>query len=291
MNTWQRLSRSSSVVKLKRFAALSSAAVTSSVRSRPRRNCATRFGFTSKPMVSYCLPNSTARGSPTYPSPTTPMRDARPFAVIPRPVSGARALRLGLLQPCPGCVARLVRGPEAPPAAHPGDERQHGLMGLQLARRVVDVIALAQSVEAVALSGVQLTRQGKRIEHLADGSHLTRLSGQARQLRVQKRDVEGGVVDHELRAAEEGKQLLGDVRKARLPVQIGARDAVHRERAVVDVALGIQVAVEGAPRGPPVQKLHAADLDDTVIEFGLESGGLGVQDDLSHGRGESTVRI
>src|SRR5207247_630653 len=52
---------------------------------------------------------------------------------------------------------------------------------------------------------------------------------------------------------------------------------------VLDLALGIQVTVEGTPCGPPVQQLHAADLDDTVIELGLETCGLGVQDDLSHG--------
>ena len=122
----------------------------------------------------------------------------------------------------------------------------------------------------------------KRVAQLRRGRDLTRLTGQARQLRIQERDVERRVVDHELRAAQEGEQLLGDVRKARLPVQVGARDAVHRERAVLDLALGIQVAVEGAPRGPPVQQLHAADLDDTVIELGLEACGLGVQNDLSH---------
>jgi len=69
---------------------------------------------------------------------------------------------------------------------------------------------------------------------------LTRLSRQARELRIEERDVEGGVVDHELGAREEREQLVGDFRKARLPVQIGARNAMHRERAVVDVTLGLR---------------------------------------------------
>src|SRR5207248_644474 len=76
-----------------------------------------------------------------------------------------------------------------------------------------------------------------------------------------------------------------DLSKARLLVEIGARDAVHRERAVVDLALGIQVPVKGAPRGTAVHELDAPDLDDAVIELGLESGRLGVQDDLPHGGG------
>ena len=90
-------------------------------------------------------------------------------------------------------------------------------------------------------------------------------------------------MDDELGAAEEGEQLLGDLREARLPVEVAAGDAVHGERAVVDVALGIQVAMKGAPARAAVDELDAADLDDTMIELGLEAGGLGVKDDLSHG--------
>jgi hypothetical protein len=55
-------------------------------------------------------------------------------------------------------------------------------------------------------------------------------------------------------------------------------------RAEVDVALGIQVAVEGSARDSSIEELDAADLDDTVSERGLETGGLGVENDLSHGR-------
>ncbi len=37
---------------------------------------------------------------------------------------------------------------------------------VQLAMRVVDAVALAQRVEAVALAGVHLARQRQRVEHL-----------------------------------------------------------------------------------------------------------------------------
>jgi len=42
------------------------------------------------------------------------------------------------------------------------------------------------------------------------------------------------------------------------------------ERAVVDVPLGIQVALKVRRLGP-VHQFHAADLDDTVVEFGLQA--------------------
>ena len=114
-------------------------------------------------------------------------------------------------------------------------------------------------------------------------AHPARLARQPRQLRIEERHIEGGVVDHELRAGEEAEQLRGDFREARLAVELGARDAVHGERALVDVALGIQIAMEGAPARAAVDELDAADLDDAMIELGLEAGGFRVEDDLAHG--------
>lgn len=54
-------------------AALKAPASTSPVLSTPLRQFSTRDSLISKPMVSYCFPNSRARGSPTYPKPTTAM--------------------------------------------------------------------------------------------------------------------------------------------------------------------------------------------------------------------------
>ena len=52
-------------------AALSSAAVVSNVKSRPAFNSLMRAALVSNPTVRYFLPNSTAKGSPTYPRPMT----------------------------------------------------------------------------------------------------------------------------------------------------------------------------------------------------------------------------
>ena len=90
-------------------------------------------------------------------------------------------------------------------------------------------------------------------------------------------------MDHELGAGDEYQQLLGDLGEARLPVEISARDTVYRKGAIVDIAFGVQVAMEGATARPAVDELEAADLDDAVIELGLEPRGLGVEYDLAHG--------
>ena len=58
---------------------------------------------------------------------------------------------------------------------------------------------------------------------------------------------------------------------------------MHGERAVLDLALGIQVAMKGAPARAAVDELDAADLDDAMIELGLQARGLRVEHDLSHG--------
>ena len=82
---------------------------------------------------------------------------------------------------------------------------------------------------------------------LAAGLTRRALARQPRQLRIEEGHIEGGVVDDELGAGEKAEQLLGDFREARLAVELGARDAVYGERALVDVALGIEVAMKGAP--------------------------------------------
>ena len=106
---------------------------------------------------------------------------------------------------------------------------------------------------------------------------------QQAQFRIEECHVEGGVMDHQLRTAYEGDQLIDDLCEAWLAVELGARDAVHGERPVVDVAFGIEVAVKGAPGGTAVYQFDAPDLYDAMVEFGFEAGGFSVEDDLAHG--------
>ena len=67
------------------------------------------------------------------------------------------------------------------------------------------------------------------------------------------------------------------------PQQALAVDAVHSACTLIDIALRIQVSMELPPAGASVEQLHAADLDDAVATLGFQSGGLGIQNDLSHG--------
>jgi hypothetical protein len=57
---------------------------------------------------------------------------------------------------------------------------------------------------------------------------------------------------------------------------------MHAQRALFDFALGADVAVEGASRGTAIDQLDAADFDDAMVQFELEAGGFGIENDLAH---------
>ena len=97
------------------------------------------------------------------------------------------------------------------------------------------------------------------------------MPGSRSQLVVQELDIEVRVVDDELGAADELDELGCDVGELRLRREKLVLDAVHLERAAVDLALGIDVAMEAILRRPAVDELHAADLDDPVARGRLEA--------------------
>src|SRR5690606_28393986 len=84
------------------------------------------------------------------------------------------------------------------------------------------------------------------------------------EFRFQKADVERRVVGDDLRVADELEELLRDVGEARLVAQEIVADPVHRERAVVDASLRVQVPVERSPARTPRTEFDATDLDDPM---------------------------
>ena len=153
---------------------------------------------------------------------------------------------------------------------------------MQVTVRVVHRVALAERVEPVALARVHLPRHQQRVEHLAELADATGRFGQARELGVEERDVERCVVDHQLGTAHELDPFGGDVREAWLSPEELGREPVHLQRAGIDVAIGAQVTMEHPSRPPAPHHFDAADFDDAMPEFGLEAGGLGIEDDLAH---------
>ena len=140
-------------------------------------------------------------------------------------------------------------------------EQQVGVeqRAVQVAVRVVDRVALAQRVEAVALPGVHLPRERQRVEHLAAVAHAEprRPVASARRASSASRNAtsNGALWITSSAPRDELEQLGGDVGEARLAAQELGREAVHLQRAGIDLPVGAQVAMELPPRAPAVDDL------------------------------------
>ena len=89
-------------------------------------------------------------------------------------------------------------------------------------------------------------------------------------------------MDDPLGAAREVEELRRDVAEFRLALEVVPGLAVHLGRAGVDLALGVDVELDRAAGGAPVDDLDARELDDAVALLRVEAGGFGVEDDLAH---------
>src|SRR5437879_12162498 len=136
---------------------------------------------------------------------------------------------------------------------------------MQRAVGMIDEIALAKRVEAVPLARMQLAREGERIGDLRHVLAEPAEPGDA-ELQVEELDVEVGVVDDQLGALNEVQEGAGDVGKARLVGEKLGRQPVHLERALLDLALRVQVHVEMPRADAAAEDLHAAELDHPVAE-------------------------
>ena len=165
---------------------------------------------------------------------------------------------------------------------HLGEQTRVEQRAVIVALRIVDRIAPAQGIEAVALAGMHLARERQAVENPANRADARRTLAGPRQLGVEESHVEGGVVNDELRIAHEIEELGANLREPGLLCELLAAESVHLERALVDVAFRIQVAMERAAGQPAIEQLHAADLDDAVILLHFETRGLGIQNDLPH---------
>ncbi|MNN47309.1 hypothetical protein D3C81_1617250 [compost metagenome] len=153
---------------------------------------------------------------------------------------------------------------------------------VQRAVRVADPQPIAKGVKGVALAGEHLPRFAQRIDHVADmlaeGRHAQQL-----EFHVEEAQVELRVVDDQFGICDEFADLVRDLGKAGLVGEELDRDAVDGDRAFVDVALRVDVEVQVAPRQAAVEQFHAADFDQAVAGGGIQAGGFGIENDLSHG--------
>src|SRR5690606_52837 len=153
---------------------------------------------------------------------------------------------------------------------------------VQLALRIVDVIAIAQRVEIVLLAGVSLPRHDQRVDHLAQLLDAYIAAVEQLQLVVEEADIEWGVVDDQFGAANEVQQLLDHMAEQRLIGDHFIGDAVHLHRRAVEFALGIDVLMKMPACQPAIDQFDTADFDQTVALAGFQTSCFGVERDLPH---------
>ena len=98
-------------------------------------------------------------------------------------------------------------------------------------------------------------------------------------------DVEARIVDDERSVPDEGQQISHDLGEQRFVGEKFAGQAMHREGLRRNVALGVEIAVEGLSGRDAVEKLDAADLDQPVAPQRVEARRFGIEHDLAHGLG------
>ena len=143
--------------------------------------------------------------------------------------------------------------------------------------RQVDLETPAQSVEACRRSGKPHPRQPESIDEGA----ADRISLQASQFSIQKREVELGVVNHQPVRTDKSQQLVCDRGKGRLVRQKLCGDAMDRESLFGHVAFGIDVTVKFAAGRDVVDKLDAGDLDNAMAFAWIQTGRFGVEHDFA----------
>ena len=143
--------------------------------------------------------------------------------------------------------------------------------------RQVDLETPAQGVETCRRSGKPHPCQPESIDERA----ADRISLQARQFSVQKREVELGVMNHQPVRTNKGKQLVGERGKGRLFCQKLCGDAMDRESFFGHVAFGIDVSVKFSAGRDVVDELDAGDLDDAMAFAWIQTGRFGVEHDFA----------
>jgi hypothetical protein len=153
---------------------------------------------------------------------------------------------------------------------------------VQLTAGVIHLVALAERIQAVALSRVQLPRERKRVQHAAIMLDRLLCLTEPLELVVDEPHIERRVVNNELCTLDEGEKRFSHLVERRLVLERLLADAVHGEGCRIDMPIRAYVLVEMPTGQSPILELDTADLDDAMPLLGLETGRFGVKNDLTH---------
>jgi hypothetical protein len=140
-------------------------------------------------------------------------------------------------------------------------------------RRVVNAEPPAKGVQRGRRAGEFLPRdhQGIGCAGVGQGRKPRRL-----EFGIQELHVEGSVMDHQLRIADEIEKRLSDLGEFRLVAQEIIAKAVNLERLFWHQAFGADVLVIGFASRQVVKQFDRANFDDAVALRRLKPRGFGI---------------
>src|SRR5699024_3627792 len=98
----------------------------------------------------------------------------------------------------------------------------------------------------------------------------------------EKADVECGVVDDQLGTVDETEKFLDHIDEMRLVEQEVVTDAGDFARALVNGSVRIEIRMKVATARTSLDQLDRTDFDDPVPLARLQTGGFGIQHNLTH---------
>src|SRR5690606_30396793 len=99
---------------------------------------------------------------------------------------------------------------------------------------------------------------------------------------IEEANIECRVVDDQPRAFDELEEIIGHILEAGLADEVFITDAVHGDRAFVDVAIWLQVHMKMVACEAPANQLHTTDFNDSMPIGNRHAGGFGIKYNAAH---------
>ena len=154
---------------------------------------------------------------------------------------------------------------------------------VQHAAAAVNPQAVTQRIKIVFLTGIAFARHRQGVNNRA-AQIFNAGHAETGELGIEKADVEFGVVDHQLGAADKVGNLLRHFGKHWLAFELVERDAVHGGGFGGDIALRMDVKMQFFVGKAAVAHFQTGKFDQPVGVFGgigIQAGGFGIKDDLA----------
>lgn len=150
---------------------------------------------------------------------------------------------------------------------------------MQCPAGIVDLVALAQRIQIVALAGMQAARNSESIHHAR--AKLIQLATACKaKFGIQERNIKRGVVNNQLCSLDKGQEVVGDISKPWLVFEKLAGDAMHLHRTFFNIAVRVQVTVKMLSGQSAIDQFHSRDFNYPMALPWFKTGRLGIQNDL-----------